>query len=150
MKILQTKDEFKRLVKKTQSNTIGYKNPLIFGICYVDNKQSEINYLIINNNQNFASAAVFIEVLQIQGNIIDFTKNELVYKIDFEFLKQALNIFNPFMDNLTEHKNIQVISTLYNKIKKEKDLENIYKIVFIFDEIPLLSDEAKLLKVSIL
>lgn len=150
MKALQTKDEFKTLVENIQTNTIGYKNPLIFGICSVENKQSDINYLIINNNKNFASAAVFIKVLQNQGNIIDFTKNELIFKIDLSFLKQGLNIFNPFLDNLDEHKNIQIISTLYNKIKNEEDLENIYKIVFIFNDITLLSDEAKLLKASIL
>ena len=72
MEIIETADAFKTLIQNIKTMK-GYKEPLAFGICRVDfgQKNSEkvlqATYPVINWNENFGSAAIFIEALREQG-----------------------------------------------------------------------------------
>jgi len=122
----------------------GYKDPLAFGIARVDlgqlnpNKVLQATYPVINWNENFGSAAVFIRALFDLGVDVDFNKSEFVAPINKAFVDTALKYFG---DELIEdakgnkHKNIQVLKVL-EEIFAEEDYDN-YRICFLFkDEAP--------------
>ncbi len=154
MQTIQTQDAFKALIEDIKSSTANYIDPLAFGICRVDlgqlniEKTLQATYPIINWDENFGSAAIFIKALEEQGKKIDFNKNEAVFTINAEFLKNCLNAFTPYADEAQgdAHKNIQVVSTLYNQIINNGSLEGEFKVVFIFNDAPLKSVEATYLK----
>ncbi len=154
MEIIQTTDAFKALIQNIKSSTKGYKDPLAFGICRVDmgqlnlTKTLQATYPIINWNENFGSAAIFIGALQEQGIEIDFNESEVVCNINASFLKECLNAFTPYADEAygDAHKNIQVVSALYNQIMNSGSLEGEFKVTFIFADEPLQSVEATYLK----
>ena len=154
MEIIQSTDAFKALIQNIKSSTNGYKDPLAFGICRVDlgqlnlGKTLQATYPIINWNENFGSAAIFIRALAEQGVDIDFNESEVVCNINAEFLKNSLNAFSPYADEAygEAHKNIQVVSALYNQIMNSGSLEGEFKITFIFADEPLKSVEATYLK----
>lgn len=131
-------ENFKTLVKSVESEK-GYKKPLAFGIARVDrgqldkNKTLQANFAIINWEENYGSAAVFVEVLRSLGVSIDFNESEFVYTIKKKFIKNALKIFAPFLDDGKEHKNIQVLQHL-EFISKNEGLKKNYKLVFIFED----------------
>lgn len=154
MEIIQTTDAFKALIEEIKSTTPGYKDPLAFGICRVDlgqlnlDKSLQATYPIINWNENFGSAAIFIRALAEQGVDVDFSKNEVVCDINLDFLRSALAAFTPYSDEAhgDAHKNIQVVSALYNQIINSGSLEGEFKVTFIFADAPLESVEATYLK----
>lgn len=154
MEIIQTTDAFKALIQDIKSSTVGYKDPLAFGICRVDlgqlniGKTLQATYPIINWNENFGSAAIFIKALAEQGINVDFTQSEAVCDINSAFLKSCLNAFTPYSDEAfgDAHKNIQVVSALYNQIMSKGSLEGEFKVTFIFADEPLKSVEAAYLK----
>ncbi|WP_295020942.1 tetrahydrodipicolinate N-succinyltransferase N-terminal domain-containing protein [Sulfurimonas sp.] len=154
MQIIETQDAFKALIEDIKTTTAGYRNPLAFGVCRVDLGKIEIGktlqatYPVINWNENFGSAAIFIKALAEQGTIVDFSKSEVVCDINSEFLKSALNAFSVYSDEAygDAHKNIQVISALYNQIMNRGSFDGEFKVVFIFDDEPLKSVEATYLK----
>ncbi len=154
MEQIKTADEFKALVEKIKNETPNYKDPLAFGICRVDfgqlnlDKVLQATYPVVNWNENFGSAAIFIEALKEQGIEVDFSQNEVICNINEAFLKSCLNAFTPFADEAygDAHKNIQVISTLYNIFKESGAREGEYRICFLFDDAPLESVEATYLK----
>ncbi len=154
MEQIKTADEFKALVEKIKNETPNYKDPLAFGICRVDfgqlnlDKVLQATYPVVNWNENFGSAAIFIEALKEQGIEVDFSQNEVVCNINEAFLKSCLNAFTPFADEAygDAHKNIQVVSTLYNILKESGAREGEYRICFLFDDAPLESVEATYLK----
>lgn len=154
MEIIQTTDAFKALIENIKSSTKGYKDPLAFGICRVDlgqlnlDKTLQATYPIVNWNENFGSAAIFIRALAEQGVEIDFSESEVVCNINTAFLKSALNAFTPYAEEAygDAHKNIQVVSALYNQIMNSGSLEGEFKITFIFADEPLKSVEAAYLK----
>ncbi|ADN09252.1 tetrahydrodipicolinate N-succinyltransferase N-terminal domain-containing protein [Sulfurimonas autotrophica] len=154
MEVIQTADAFKALVENIKSTTKGYKDPLAFGIARVDlgqlnvDKSLQATYPIINWDENFGSAAIFIQALADQGIEIDFTQNEVVYDINLQFLKDCLNAFTPYSDEAhgDAHKNIQVISALYSQIVNSGSLEGEFKVCFIFEDAPCQSVEATYLK----
>jgi len=154
MEIIQTTDAFKALIQNIKSSTKGYKDPLAFGICRVDmgqlnlGKTLQATYPIINWNENFGSAAIFIQALKEQGVEIDFNESEVVCNINASFLKECLNAFTPYADEAygDAHKNIQVVSTLYNQIMNSGSLEGEFKVTFIFADEALKSVEATYLK----
>jgi len=153
MEVIQTTDAFKALIEDIKSTT-GYRDPLAFGICRVDlgqlnvEKTLQATYPLINWDENFGSAALFIKALQEQGVEVDFNESEVVCNINTAFLKSCLNAFTPYADEAygDAHKNIQVVSALYNQIMTNGSLENEFKVVFIFDDTPLKSVEASYLK----
>jgi 2,3,4,5-tetrahydropyridine-2-carboxylate N-succinyltransferase len=154
MEIIQTEDAFKALIQEIKSTTPGYRDPLAFGICRVDlgqlnvEKTLQATYPIINWNENFGSAALFIKALAEQGTDVDFTQSEVVCNINLAFLKSCLNAFTPYSDEAhgDAHKNIQVVSALYSQIISNGSFEGEFKVAFIFDDMPLKSVEATYLK----
>ncbi len=153
METIQTADAFKTLIE-TIKKTEGYRDPLAFGICRVDfgqknsDKVLQATYPVINWNENFGSAAVFIEALREQGVTVDFTQNEVVCNVNLAFLESCLNAFTPYADEAygDAHKNIQVISSLYGQLKAEGSREGEFRVVFIFDDAACVSVEATYLK----
>ncbi len=154
MQIIQTTDAFKAFIENIKSTTMGYRDPLAFGICRVDlgqlnvEKSLQATYPFINWNENFGSAAIFIKALAEQGINIDFTQSEVVCNINLRFLKNCLAAFTPYSDEAhgDAHKNIQVVSTLYTQMISSGSLEGEFKVTFIFDDAPLKSVEASYLK----
>ena len=154
MEVIQTADAFKALVENIKTNTKGYKDPLAFGITRVDlgqlnvDKTLQATYPVVNWDENFGSAAIFIQALADQGIEVDFTQNEVVCNINLQFLKDCLNAFTPYSDEAhgDAHKNIQVISALYSQIINSGSLEGEFKVCFIFEDAPCESVEATYLK----
>ena len=154
MEIIQTTDAFKALIKDIKSTTTGYRDPLAFGICRVDlgqlnvEKSLQATYPLINWDENFGSAAIFVRALAEQGIDIDFTQSEVVCNISLEFLRSCLAAFTPYSEEAhgDAHKNIQVVSALYAQIINSGSLEGEFKVTFIFDDAPLESVEASYLK----
>ena len=104
MEIIQTTDAFKALIEDIKNTTEGYKDPLAFGIARVDlgqlnvEKSLQATYPLINWDENFGSAAIFVRALTEQGIVVDFTQNEVVCDINIAFLKSCLNAFTPYSD----------------------------------------------------
>jgi len=154
MEIIQTTDAFKALIEDIKSTTPGYRDPLAFGICRVDlgqlnvDKSLQATYPLINWDENFGSAAIFVRALAEQGIDVDFTQTEVVCNISLEFLRSSLAAFTPYSEEAhgDAHKNIQVVSALYAQMMNSGSLENEFKVTFIFDDAPLVSVEASYLK----
>jgi len=154
MQIIETTDAFKALIENIKSTTTGYRDPLAFGICRVDlgqlnvEKTLQATYPLINWDENFGSAAIFIKALAEQGVDVDFTQSEVVCNVNADFLRGCLNSFTPYADEAfgDAHKNIQVVSSLYSQIMSNGSLEGEFKVTFIFDDAALESVEASYLK----
>ncbi len=154
MQIIETSDAFKALIENIKSQTKDYKNPLAFGIARVDfgqlnsDKVLQATYPVINWNENFGSAAIFIEALKEQGIAVDFTQNEVVCNVNLAFLESCLNAFTPYSDEAygDTHRNIQVVSHLYAELKESGCREGEFRVVFIFNDAPCVSVEATYLK----
>ena len=154
MEIIQTTDAFKALIQDIKTTTTGYRDPLAFGIARVDlgqlnvEKSLQATYPLINWDENFGSAAIFVRALAEQGVDIDFTQSEVVCTINLEFLKSCLAAFTPYSDEAygDAHKNIQVISALYSQMITNGSLDGEFKVTFIFDDAPVSSVEAAYLK----
>jgi len=154
MEVIQTTDAFKALIENIKSTIPGYKDPLAFGICRVDlgqlniEKTLQATYPLINWDENFGSAAIFIKALAEQGVEVDFNESEVVCSINAMFLKNCLNAFTPYAEEAygDAHKNIQVVSALYNQIMSSGSLEGEFKVTFIFTDEALKSVEASYLK----
>lgn len=153
MEILETEAAFKACVQDIQ-NTAGYKNPLAFGICRVDfgqldsSKILQATYPHINWNENFGSAAIFIQSAQEQGFEIDFNADEVIIPVTTKFLEGCLNAFTPYADEAfgDAHKNIQVVSALYNQIKERGMRDGEFRLVILFNDVACTSVEGTYLK----
>ena len=148
-----TKEEFSAKVKDIQGQD-WYKNPIAFGIAKLDRGQLnsekilQATYPVVNWNENYGSAAIFMEALRMAGNDVDTSKSELVCEISDEFLANAIEMFRPYIPEAKgdEHKNVQLVSTLAN-LPKELGLDaSDYKMVFIFEDENALSVESAYLK----
>jgi 2,3,4,5-tetrahydropyridine-2-carboxylate N-succinyltransferase len=149
LKVVETTEEFKQLVEEIKK-TEGYKDPIGFGICRIDEGQLnpekvlQAVYPMPNWNENFGSAAIFIKALLEDGRNIDFTKNEIVLTVEESFIDKCLAMFNPYLDEAEgiAHKNVQIV-----KVLKEILEEGLtYKIVFVFEDVAPESVEAVYLK----
>jgi 2,3,4,5-tetrahydropyridine-2-carboxylate N-succinyltransferase len=157
MTLIETESSFKEHVAQIQ-NTQGYKNPLAFGICRVDfgqldsSKILQATYPHINWNENFGSAAIFIQNAIEQGFTIDFTANEVIIPVNSAFLEGCLNAFTPYADEAygDAHKNIQVVSALYNQIKENGMRDGEFRLVMLFDDVACQSVEGTYLKLTAL
>jgi len=146
---IKSVDEFKELVASVE-NSSNYKKPIAFGIARVDRGQKnadkilQANFPIINWNENFGSAAIFIKALQESGVDVDFSGSEFVTTIDDRFVTNAINAFNPFIAEAIgeAHKNVQVIKVL-NELG---DIARDYTITFLFEDDAPKSVEAVYLK----
>ena len=140
---------FENLVENIQ----GYKKPLAFGIARVDlgqlnhDKVLQATYPLINWNENFESAAVFIKSLFDNGIEVDFNSSEFVAPVSKEFVEAALNYFGEELINEAKgdkHKNIQVLKIL-KEIFDDEVMDN-YRICFLFKDDTPKSVEAVYLK----
>jgi len=153
MEMIETAEAFKTKVAEIQ-NSADYKAPVAFGICRVDfgqldtDKVLQATYPVINWNENFGSAAIFMEALKESGQTVDISGDEAVCKVTLPFLESCLNAFTPYADEAygDAHKNIQVVSALYNQIKESGMRDGEFRIVFIFNDAPCQSVEATYLK----
>ena len=148
-----TKEEFSAKVKDIQSQS-WYKNPIGFGIAKVDRGQLnqdkilQATYPVVNWNENFGSAAVFMEALKMSGVEVDTTASEVVCDISDEFLANSIEMFRPYIPEAKgdEHKNVQLVSTLANLPKELGLTADDYKVVFIFEDTNPASVETAYLK----
>lgn len=153
-KMIKTKneEEFKALVAEIEK-TNRYRKPIGFGIARVDRGQLnsskilQANFPIINWNENFGSAAVFIAALQESDINVDFSSSEFVCDVKKKFVKNCMAAFTPYLNEATgnAHKNIQVIKALYWISETEK-LKDDYRLVFIFEDVAPKSPESVYLK----
>lgn len=154
MEIINNTDAFKALIQDIKSSIKGYRDPLAFGICRVDMGQLNIGktlqatYPVVNWNENFGSAAIFVQALAEQGIDVDFSQSEAVHTVNADFLKNCLNAFSPYADEAygEAHKNIQVVSALYNQIMSNGSREGEFRVTFLFADEPPKSVEAVYLK----
>ena len=151
--MINTTEEFKTFVEEVKS-TQGYKDPVAFGICRVDvsqldnDKVLQASYPLINWNENFGSAAVFIAALKASGIEVDCNESEVSCKIDFKFVKECMNTFNPYLPEAygDAHKNVQVIIQLFQLLSDEGMREGEFRVVFLFEDAACVSVEATYLK----
>ncbi|UFH58545.1 tetrahydrodipicolinate N-succinyltransferase N-terminal domain-containing protein [Sulfurovum mangrovi] len=142
-------NEFKALVADIEAQE-GYRKPIAFGIARVDRGQKnaekilQANFGLINWEENFGSAAVFIKSLQEAKCEVDFSGSEFVATINENFVNNAMAAFAPLVAEATgdAHKNIQVIKTL----NKMGDIGKDFRIVFLFEDAAPESVEAVYLK----
>lgn len=154
MKIIESTEAFKELIQEIKTTTPNYRDPLAFGICRVDlgelnpQKVLQATYPIINWDENFGSAAIFIRALAEQEKNIDFSQSEAVFSVDLDFLRACLAAFTPYSDEAhgDAHKNIQVVSALYSQMINRGSKEGEFRVVFLFEDAPLKSVEATYLK----
>lgn len=142
-------NEFKALVADIEAQE-GYRKPIAFGIARVDRGQKnaekilQANFGLINWEENFGSAAVFIKSLQEAKCEVDFSGSEFVATINETFVSNAMAAFAPLVAEATgdAHKNIQVIKTL----NQMGDIGKDFRIVFLFEDAAPASVEAVYLK----
>jgi len=148
-----TKEEFAEKVKEIQEQS-WYKNPIGFGIAKIDRGQLnsdkilQATYPVVNWNENFGSAAVFMEGLKMAGIQVDTTQSEFVCDISDSFLANVINMFRPYIPEAKgdAHKNVQLVSTLANLPRELGLSAKDYKIVFIFEDTNPASVESAYLK----
>ena len=144
-----TAEEFKALVADIEAQA-GYKKAMAFGIARVDRGQKnadkilQASFGLINWNENFGSAAVYVKALQESGCEVDFSGSEFTATINEEFVQNAMNAFSVYADDAISdvHKNIQVIKALANI----NDMAKNFRIVFLFEDDNAQSVEAVYLK----
>jgi 2,3,4,5-tetrahydropyridine-2-carboxylate N-succinyltransferase len=135
---IATKEEFAKFVEDIKESNI-YKKPLGFGIARVDRGQKNPDKIlqavfpVVNWDENFGSAAVFLKALDECGFEFDKNESEAVFEITRDFVDSSLNAFAPFLTEAKgkAHKNVQIIKYLDNVIDIEPSR---YKIVFIFED----------------
>jgi 2,3,4,5-tetrahydropyridine-2-carboxylate N-succinyltransferase len=145
--MIQSVEDFKAKISDIQSQSF-YRQPIAFGLARVDRGQLnqdkilQATFPVVNWNENFGSAAVFLESLKQAGCNVDTTGTELVCDVNDEFIKAAKEIFNPYLEEATgdAHKNVQLI-----KVAEELDKTNL-KMVFLFEDAKPQSVEAVYLK----
>ncbi|CAA6804322.1 MAG: 2,3,4,5-tetrahydropyridine-2,6-dicarboxylate N-succinyltransferase (EC, partial [uncultured Sulfurovum sp.] len=144
-----TAEEFKALVTEIEAQD-GYKKAMAFGIARVDRGQKnadkilQASFGLINWNENFGSAAVYVKALEESGCKVDFSGSEFTATINEEFVQNAMNAFAVYADDAVSdvHRNIQVIKALSNMDDLAKD----FRIVFMFEDANSQSVEAVYLK----
>ncbi|NWF66114.1 MAG: tetrahydrodipicolinate N-succinyltransferase N-terminal domain-containing protein [Campylobacterales bacterium] len=154
LKKLESVEAFKKFVSEFQQSS-SYREPIGFGIARVDRGQVnsekilQATYPVVNWKENFGSAAVFLASLEASGVGIDVSGSEFVSSINAKFIENALNLFEPFMNEADgdKHRNIQVIAMLEEVLGMEGfDVEVDYKIIFIFEDVAPKSVESAYLK----
>ncbi|PHR54985.1 MAG: 2,3,4,5-tetrahydropyridine-2,6-carboxylate N-succinyltransferase [Arcobacter sp.] len=151
--MIQTVEEFKTLVETVKA-TSGYKDPIAFGICRVDvsqldnDKVLQATYPVINWKENFGSAAVFIDALSKCGVEIDNAQSEVSVNITYDFVKHAMDSFNPYLPEAMgdAHRNVQVIIQLFQLLLDDGMKEGEFRLVFLFEDAACVSVEATYLK----
>ena len=142
-------EQFKKLVEDVKSSE-GYREPIAFGIARVDRGQKnaekvlQANYAVVNWQENFGSAAVFMKALQEAKCTVDCSGSEFVATINDNFVHNAMAAFAPYLTEATgdAHRNVQVVKTLANL----EDIGKDFRITFLFEDANPQSVEAVYLK----
>ena len=142
-------EEFKKLVEDVKASE-GYREPIAFGIARVDRGQKnaekvlQSNYAVVNWQENFGSAAVFMKALQEAKCTVDCSGSEFVATINDNFVHNAMAAFAPYLTEATgdAHLNVQVVKTLANL----EDIGKDFRITFLFEDTNPQSVEAVYLK----
>ena len=151
--MIYTKEEFKTKVTDIQAQS-WYRNPIGFGIARVDRGQLnadkilQATYPVVNWEENFGSAAIFMDAFKESGVEIDTTKSELVLDITDGFLTNCIESFRPYIPEAKgeDHKNVQLISSL-SALPRDLGLTaEDFKVVFIFEDTNPASVETAYLK----
>jgi len=145
---VKTKDEFKNLIEEIKSQD-GYREPIGFGIARVDlgqlntDKVLQATFPVVNWNENFGSSAIFTKALELSSVKVDFSASEFVAEIDENFVKNAKDMFAPYIEEAKgdAHKNVQLIIWLEKLLASGS-----FKIVFIFEDTNPASVESVYLK----
>jgi 2,3,4,5-tetrahydropyridine-2-carboxylate N-succinyltransferase len=141
------------MFEKLVENIENYRKPLAFGIARVDfgqlnhDKVLQATYPVINWNENFGSAAVFIRALIESGVEVDFEDSEFVAPVTKEFVDTALSYFGEELIAQAvgdKHKNIQVLKVL-KELFEDDDYDN-YRVCFLFEDTNPKSVESVYLK----
>lgn len=148
-----TKEEFVAKVKYIQEKS-WYKNPIGFGIAKIDrgqlnqDKTLQAVFPVVNWEENFGSAAVFLNALVESGEEVDTSKSEAVYPVSDAFLKSCIETFRPFVAEAKgeAHKNVQLISNLLEIDLDIGLIKDDFKVVFIFEDTTPLTVEGVYLK----
>ena len=149
---IENVEAFKAKISEIEGQA-GYRKAVGFGICRVDRGQKNRDRIlqavfpVINWNENFGSAAVFLAALQESGESVDFAASEAVFDITDSFVINALKLFHPFVAEATgeAHKNVQVVKELA-RIAECEELDDNFRIVFLFEDAAPRSVEAVYLK----
>lgn len=136
-----TKEEFKAKVEEIQAQS-WYRNPIGFGIARVDRGQInkdkilQATFPVINWEENYGSAAIFLDALKQAGENVDTTGSELVCSISDTFLTVCVESFRPYIPEAkgNEHRNVQVVSQLASLPLESGLTADDFKVVFIFEE----------------
>ncbi len=147
--MVKTKEDFAKVVEDIKSID-GYREPIAFGIARVDRGQKnadkvlQANYAIVNWQENYGSAAIFIKSLLDTNRSIDFNDSEFVATINDKFVERAMEYFAPFLAEAVgdAHKNVQVIK----KLAEMEDIGKDFKITILFEDDAPKSVEAVYLK----
>ena len=139
--MVYTKDDFSAKVKEIQAQS-WYKNPIGFGIARIDRGQLnsekvlQATFPVVNWDENFGSAAVFMQALKDAGCDVDTTKSEVVASVSDAFVANAVEMFRPYIPEAIgdAHKNVQIITGLANLPKDAGFSADDFKIVFIFED----------------
>lgn len=142
-------ESFKELVERVKQQE-GYREPIAFGIARVDRGQKnaekvlQANYAVVNWQENFGSAAVFLKALEEAKCKVDCSGSEFVATINDNFVRNAMAAFAPFLTEATGemHRNVQVVKTLSNM----EDIGKDFRIIFLFEDAEPESVEAVYLK----
>lgn len=146
--MIKTQDEFKTFVEEENKKN---KIPLGFGIARVDlgSKGNVLcaTYPLLNwNGENLGSYAVFCRVVK---KVISKSDSEAIFEVDSDFVNEALNLFNPFLaeslNNKQIHKNIQILLEL-QKMQNLKSSDFAFRFVVIYDDVKCQSVESSYMK----
>ncbi len=148
-----TKEDFKKQVEDIKGQS-WYKNPIGFGIARVDRGQLDSSKIlqatfpVINWEENYGSAAIFLNSLKEAGEEVDTSKSELVCTVSDKFLTSCIESFRPYISEAKSslHKNVQVISQLSSLPIDTGFIADDYKVVFIFEDTNPESTESVYLK----
>ena len=149
MEAIAGKEEFKALVEEIEKSP-GYRKALAFGIARVDRGQKnadkvlQASYAIVNWNENFGSAAIFIKALQEAGIAVDFGGSEFCATLNDAFVSNATALFAPYLAEAVgeAHKNVQVIK----RLSEMEDIGKDFRITFLFEDAAPASVESVYLK----
>lgn len=146
--IIKTIDEFKEFAN---SENAKHKKPLGFGICRVDlgrnGKVLQATYPVLNwGEENLGTYAVYCNAAK---NPISSSDSEAIFGLDSSFVKNALELFSPFLTECVKdkqsHKNIQVLLEL-QKMENLDCKKSPFRFVIIYEDTKAQSVESSYMK----
>jgi 2,3,4,5-tetrahydropyridine-2-carboxylate N-succinyltransferase len=132
------KNDFYKLVLDIKSSSF-YTEAVGFGICKIDRGQKnkknilQATFLSVNWNENSEISAIFQKVLFEDMKLKKTDDSEFTREINSKFIEKTLK----YTQSILNDDNIKAL-----KLLKEKLTSELYKVVFIFKDVPPSSVEA--------